>query len=136
MISKFYLHWKDVPKEEWHWHSFTPQEIACRGTGNILIVPDGLNKLQALRDIIGLLILNSAYRSPSHNKAVGGSPNSKHLLGIAYDVQNDSKRFTQDQLIEAAIKVGFNGIGRYDTFTHIDARQTPARWDLRTKKIR
>jgi hypothetical protein len=27
-----------------------------------------------------------------------------------------------------------HGIGRYDTFTHIDVRAKKARWDFRTKK--
>jgi zinc D-Ala-D-Ala carboxypeptidase len=32
------------------------------------------------------LILRSAYRSPEHNRAVGGAKASKHMEGIAFDI--------------------------------------------------
>ena len=46
-----------------------------------------LDKLQALRDRLGKpLIVRSAYRSPEHNRAVGGATRSKHLDGAAFDI--------------------------------------------------
>jgi uncharacterized protein YcbK (DUF882 family) len=33
------------------------------------------------------LILTSVYRTPAHNKAVGGRPRSRHLSGLAADCQ-------------------------------------------------
>ena len=81
--------------------------------------------------------VNSAYRSPEHNAAVGGAKNSQHLLGKAADVviQGVSPDETADA-IEFLIEVGLmkeGGVGRYDTFTHYDIRGTKARWDFRSK---
>ena len=46
-----------------------------------------VDKLQALRDRVGKpLIVRSAYRSPEHNRAVGGAPASKHIQGTAFDL--------------------------------------------------
>ena len=44
--------------------------------------------LQVLRDFLGEpLRINSAYRSEAHNKSVGGSSRSQHLLGKASDLR-------------------------------------------------
>ena len=67
--------------------NFSPAEIACRGTGKLLINEPALDKLQALRDRLGKpLIVRSAYRSPEHNRAVGGATRSKHMDGAAFDI--------------------------------------------------
>lgn len=48
---------------------------------------EALDKLQALRDRLREpLIVRSAYRSPAHNRAVGGAPRSKHMGGTAFDI--------------------------------------------------
>ncbi len=137
-MESFYSHWSQVPASEWYWKNFTPYEISCRcdhepkcaGDGSILVVPEALDKLQTLRKIIGKpLVINSAFRSPSHNRAVGGKSHSQHLLGIAFDIS--LKGHDRYELTRCAEEVGFNGIGQYDTFIHVDARETPARWDER-----
>jgi len=82
-----YTHWRDVPKTAWRWPNFSPAEIACRGTGKLLVNEAALDKLQALRLRLGKpLIVLSAYRSPEHNRAVGGARASKHMQGIAFDI--------------------------------------------------
>jgi zinc D-Ala-D-Ala carboxypeptidase len=118
---KHYTHWSKVPKSAWRWKSFSPQEIACKGTGSLAINEDALDKLQALRDKLGRpLLLTSAYRSPEHNKRVGGAKNSQHMLGIAFDVRMENQ---DPQKFEAAARaVGFTGFGYYPKqgFMHID----------------
>lgn len=44
--------------------------------------------LEPIRDLgkCSPIIVNSAYRSPAVNKAVGGVPSSQHLLGQAADI--------------------------------------------------
>lgn len=126
---KVYANWKDYPMSQWRWPSFSPQEMACRGTGKLMIVPDAMDKLQALRDRLGRpMIVNSAYRSPEHNRAVGGAKGSKHMEGIAFDVRMDNH--DPNEYISAALAVGFNGIGTYprQNFVHVDARASRAAW--------
>ncbi len=94
------------------WQSFSPAEIACRCTGKLLIHEPALGKLQALRDRLGKpLIVLSAYRSPEHNRAVGGAIRLKHLDGAAFDIaiaNHDPVVFEA-----AAREVGFLGFGFY-----------------------
>ena len=110
MTTTFHRHWRDVPKNAWRWPNFSPAEIACRGTGKLLINEPALDKLQALRDRLGKpLIVRSAYRSSEHNRAVGGATRSKHLDGAAFDIamaNHDPVAFEA-----AARAVGFLGFG-------------------------
>lgn len=46
--------------------------------------------LEPLRRECGAIIVNSGYRSPLTNKAVGGASNSQHLLGQAADIESAS----------------------------------------------
>jgi len=74
------------------------------------------------------MILNSAYRSPEHNRAVGGATRSKHLEGIAFDCRMDNH--DPQDFMAAARKIGFKGIGEYPVlgFCHVDARPVAASW--------
>jgi len=121
MTTTFYDHWRDVPESAWRWPNFSPAEIACRGTGKLLVNDPALDKLQALRDRLGKpLIVRSAYRSPEHNRAVGGATRSKHLNGAAFDIAMSNH---DPVAFEAAARaVGFLGFGTYPRsgFMHID----------------
>ncbi len=130
-----FRHFRDVPDSLWRWRNFSPAEIACRGTGQLKLHPEALNKLQALRDRLGKpLIVRSAYRSPEHNRNVGGAPRSKHMDGTAFDIamsNHDPAAFEA-----AAREVGFLGFGFYPRsgFIHIDlgpARQWGERFPVR-----
>lgn len=135
MTTMTYKHWRDVPDRSWRWKNFSPAEIACRGSGSLRINEEALDKLQALRDRLGKpLIVRSAYRSPAHNRAVGGAPRSKHMDGTAFDIamaKHDPVAFEA-----AARAVGFLGFGYYPRsgFMHIDlgpARQWGERFPVR-----
>lgn len=44
------------------------------------------NALEVIRSLLGKpLIISSGYRCPELNKAIGGSKNSRHMLGLAAD---------------------------------------------------
>ncbi len=134
MTTMTYKHWRDVPERSWRWKNFSPAEIACRGSGSLRINEDALDKLQALRDRLGKpLIVRSAYRSPAHNRAVGGAPRSKHMDGTAFDIAMSNH---DPVAFEAAARaVGFLGFGYYPRsgFMHIDlgpARQWGERFPV------
>jgi hypothetical protein len=130
----YYAHWRDVPATTWRWPNFSPAEVACRGTGRLLINETALDALQALRKFLGKpLIICSAYRSPEHNRAVGGAKASKHMEGIAFDVamaNHDPETFEA-----AARAAGFKGFGFYPRsgFMHIDLGQARS-WGERFPK--
>ena len=91
------------------------------------------NQLQVLRNKLGKpIIINSGYRSPSHNKRVGGAKHSQHLLGNAADirVQGMTPKDVVKE-IEKLISSGEmmqGGIGVYRGFVHYDIRGIKARW--------
>ena len=127
----FYEHYSKVRPNEWHWKNFTPKEIACKGTGELLVDYEAMDALQKLRDILGVPVtINSAYRSDSHNRAVGGAPNSQHRLGRAFDIRL-TKAIARDKLHVAAEAAGYRGVGDYNTFVHLDTRETKTTWDYR-----
>lgn len=61
---------------------------------NLLLLIEELDKI---RDEFGSPIyINSGYRCPDLNKAVGGVPNSAHLYGLAADITSkDNKKLFQ-----------------------------------------
>ena len=94
------------------------------------------SNLQVLRDFLGEPIrINSAYRSPEHNKAIGGVKNSQHILGRAADIKvkeietKDLYLIIDSLILDGKMKDG--GLGLYDTFVHYDVRGSKARWDYR-----
>lgn len=105
----------------WRWPNFSPRELACKGTGLLMVDESALDCLQSLRDRLGRpMLITSAYRSPEHNRRVGGAPNSLHMRGIAFDVRMDNH---DPQEFEAAARAcGFTGFGYYarSGFMHID----------------
>ncbi len=74
------------------------------------------------------VIINSACRCEAHNKIVGGSSKSQHLLGKASDIVVKGVHSWE---VGNYLRVKYPnkyGIGEYDTFTHIDVRKDKARW--------
>lgn len=107
--------------------NFTRQELECPCCHHYRIDENALRMLQEMRDVDGKPFkINSAYRCVAHNKAEGGKKNSQHLKGTAFDIHLDIR--DADDFIELAKFVGFNGIGKYDTFIHVDLRKKTSRW--------
>lgn len=108
---------------------FDSSEFTCKcGCGEFWIVDKLIRLLEAMRAKCGCpLIINSGYRCPEHNAAVGGVPNSQHVLGTAADVQLPDG-MTVDELANIAEECGADGIGKYDWGVHVDVRGYKARW--------
>ena len=49
------------------------------------------NVIQPVRDKFGVTVINSGYRGPQLNMAVGGSSNSQHCKGEALDLDMDGR---------------------------------------------
>jgi len=73
------------------------------------------DKLQALRNIVGPITINSAFRDAKHNKAVKGSSNSYHLQGLAADIKFNFKGRTRSALAKTFQEIGFTNVNFYFT---------------------
>ena len=94
------------------------------GNCNIVIVSNMLLAiLDKLRDKIGEPIyINSGYRTPEHNKAVGGSNLSYHMYGMAADIRADGHTPKQLYNILDEMLTGWGGLEEHETFLHVDVR--------------
>ncbi|MBD5631707.1 MAG: DUF882 domain-containing protein [Clostridia bacterium] len=119
--------------------NFLLREFRCKDGSDEIILDYGLVEiLQKVRSHFGKAVsITSAYRTPSHNKSVGGATSSYHVKGQAADftvtgVSNrDVAKYLQD--------IGAKGIGLYDYtggFVHVDTREKKYFWqqDSRNSK--
>lgn len=102
------------------------------------------------------VIIDSTFRTESHNAWIGGAKSSQHVKAKAIDFRfknNDvlnayqSDILQQGALYQKLRKTGVSGFGLYDNFSHIDCRDQIndeyngkdqwgkfSRWDNRIKK--
>lgn len=106
-------------------NSYPPKELWPN------IIPT-LNILDDLRDHFKKpLNISSTYRSPSYNKAISGASKSQHLNFKAVDFTvsgvKPSLVFSTLKSWQSSGKIK-GGIGKYNTFTHLDTRGSNASW--------
>ena len=68
---------------------FTEKELGIEGANaivkkNMIRLVDKV--LDTLREKVGAIRVNSGYRTPEHNRQIGGSPTSQHIKGEAVDI--------------------------------------------------
>lgn len=108
---------------------FKSSEMACKHCGVVKADQHLIAVLELLRLRFGKpIIITSGYRCEIHNKNVGGAPKSKHIDGIAADIQ---VKGVAPSLVFDFLDDTFPncyGIGLYSSWVHIDVRQEKARW--------
>lgn len=100
--------------------NFKVKEFACKdGSDEILIDLDLVDILQRIRDHFGVAVtINSAYRTPAYNASVDGKPKSYHLRGMAADIAVSG--VSPIEVAKYAESMGVRGIGKYNSFVHVD----------------
>jgi len=93
--------------------------------------PALLSKLNQARKYAAIPFhINSGYRTPQHNKLVGGVPGSAHTKGMAVDIRANTPE-EYKTILTALIRAGFKRIGLGRKFIHADidySKPTPAVW--------
>ncbi len=89
--------------------------------------------LQPMRDRFGECTVSSGFRTPEHNEAIGGVPDSQHIYPVTPSSVAADVKFAEGGIEDWALMAGRRmggggGVGRYNTFVHIDNRPTRARW--------
>ena len=105
------------------------------------LLPNALMLCQLLSELrqadpVGPVLVNSWYRDVLYNHSIGGAARSMHMTGGAADVVK--RGWTTSQVadwLENHPESEHFGVGRYNTFTHIDirgkiGRAAPARWGV------
>ena len=111
--------------------NFTAKEFACSdGTDTVFVSLALVNLLQKIRDHFGkAVIINSAYRTEAHNKAIGGATYSQHKYGLAADIHINGVTPKEIAAYVETLLPSSGGIGIYKSFVHIDVRRVKSRWN-------
>ncbi len=108
---------------------FKVREFRCHdGSDKILICKETVDILEAVRNYFGKpVIINSAYRTPSWNRKVGGASASQHVKGTACDIRVED---VPSWAVAGYLEDNYpqHGIGYYSTFVHIDSRGYKVFW--------
>lgn len=117
--------------ENFELKEFTASDTATRkgivnnpGVSEVKAIENLVVKLlQPLRKAYGKrMVINSGYRCPELNKAVGGVPTSQHVKGEAADVACEHPAY----LVECLKKSGldFDQCIQYSSFVHLSLKVT------------
>lgn len=108
---------------------FKVKEFACKDGSPIVFVDEYLAiLLDILRETIKKpVIVTSGYRTPEHNKKVGGAKYSYHMRGMAADII--VKDMTPKEIAKKLDEIAPNscGIIVYKSWVHFDTRDSKYR---------
>lgn len=108
---------------------FKVNEFACKDRSPVVFIDEYLwTVLDILRTKIEKpVIITSGYRTPTHNKEVGGAKYSYHMRGMAADIR--VKDMTAKDIAKELDKIVPNecGIIVYKSWVHFDVRKSKYR---------
>lgn len=122
-----------MPLDWTNYANFSESELACQGTGTVMVSERFMEELQALRTEFGQgMTINSGCRSAEHNRNVGGHPRSLHICDepahpgqdgcLAVDIRTSSGVY-RGQLFQIAWQRGWSiGWNAKKNFLHLDRR--------------
>jgi zinc D-Ala-D-Ala carboxypeptidase len=104
-------HWNLVKPSDWRWPNFTPQELACKADGSLMLDEGFLDALERLRQACGFpLVSNSCYRSEAYNETLKDSvAHDAHTQGKAIDLRCYGEQ--AHIILKFAGRSGFTGVG-------------------------
>lgn len=110
--------------------NFKVREFKCKDGSDVIFISDELVKvLQQIRDHFGKAItINSGYRTPAYNKKVGGATYSQHMYGTAADIVVSGVKPSEVYAYADSILPKSGGVGKYETFIHVDVREVKSRF--------
>lgn len=107
---------------------FEAKEFACKdGSYELLICTELIEVLEKIRNHFQApCIINSGYRTPSHNAKINGARNSYHCKGMAADIE--VKGHSPKEVAEYANSIiDKGGVIQYTNFVHVDTRESKYR---------
>ena len=105
-------------------HSEIAERLGLDNTPNETTKANLVRLARMLEDVRAVLkrpiMVNSAYRSPKVNEAVGSKPTSQHCIGCAADIKVPG--LTPDNIVQEVIKTNIEYdqlIREFDSWVHI-----------------
>ena len=108
---------------------FNAKEMASKdGSDELLVSTDLIAILEKIREHFSKpVIINSGYRTPNWNSAVGGSGNSYHCKGMAADIRIKGVSTGLIAKYADELMENYGGVIRYSNFVHVDVREVKYR---------
>lgn len=115
-------------------YEFASRKFGGGRENKLVLHPALIVNLERLREKVrakypgAICQVNSGYRTAAWNKNIGGETQSRHMYGLAADIvfKVGGKSVPPSVVATIAESMNFGGVGRYNTFTHVDINSNSA----------